>query len=315
MGDADADATGVCTGRQRVEAGDEELSPFELGTSGLSTGAQWRRRGTGLSLRIALEMLELDCVSPAAASAAARPMSPLMAAPSSGSPSSPAPGGPRCWCEELSGATRSTCSEGPVDDRCAPCASTSVCCGSCASVDGRCCCDCCCSRSRAVEQRRAPDDESNEWSNSVLAPRPLEARSLSSAALRSLSLSAGAPEAAASVSLADFCAVECASELDADEEGGDERLERRESASPVPCDDAGAGDALELLPDAAPLVGETIEGTSTGGERDNARLVVPNAAPADTGLAQAPNSGDCRRRALSEAGSSCSTLAMFTSIE
>ena len=127
----DGDAAGVCTGRQMVEAGDEELSPFDFefvfdiatdtDTNGLSTGAQWRRGGTGLSLRIALEMLEFDCVSPAAASAAARPMSPLTAAPSSGSASSPAPapGGPRCWCEELSGATRSTCSEAPapVDDR------------------------------------------------------------------------------------------------------------------------------------------------------------------------------------------------------
>ena len=165
-----------------------------------------------------------------------------------------------------------------------------------------------------LEQRSAPppDNELNECSNSVLVPRPLEARSLSSAA---------APAAAASTSLADACAcaVECASELDADEEGGEERLERRESASPVPCDDAGAGDALLLLPDGAPVVGETIEGTSTGGERDNARLVVPAAAPAGTGLALAlaPNSGDCRGRALSEAGSSWSTLtlAMFTSIE
>ena len=93
---------GLCTGRQRVEAGDEELSPFEfdidMGASGLSTGAQWRRRGTGLSLRMALEMLEFDCDSPAAASAAARTMSPLMAALSSGSPSLPVPaaGGPRC---------------------------------------------------------------------------------------------------------------------------------------------------------------------------------------------------------------------------
>lgn len=68
-------------------------------TSGLSTGAQWRRRGTGLSDRMALEMLAFDCVSPAAsllvavataaviaaAATAARPMSPLTAELSSGS--------------------------------------------------------------------------------------------------------------------------------------------------------------------------------------------------------------------------------------
>lgn len=106
----------------------------------------------------------------------------------------------------------------------------------------------------------------NECSSSVLVlPRPLDAAdarcdSLSSAPLitgiRSLSASRGAPEpvapapAPASVSLAEAeaCVVECASELEVEAvEGGDDRLERRESASPVPGEeDAGAGDALEL---------------------------------------------------------------------